>query len=210
MKTSMMASWHKYYALRTGKVAASPEGGGESESNLNELEPFRADVHHTKAETSSESSIHHLKQMQERTQRMLELSEEKLALAISTYDTVDRHIRRLDNDLLKNERSLHAGLRRELTESSDGTQVQQTPVPMDSDRFSPDGQLLTFWSGLISLSPLTCLAYLKEFMQKTKDEAMRAKRASPAADVIRDADIDVEPSEPRYCYCNRVSYGEVC
>ena len=88
----MMASWHKYYALRTGKVAASPEGGGESESNLNELEPFRADVHHTKAETSSESSIHHLKQMQERTQRMLELSEEKLALAISTYDLSLIHI----------------------------------------------------------------------------------------------------------------------
>ena len=47
-------------------------------------------------------------------------------------------------------------------------------------------------------------------MQKTKDEAMRSKRASPAADVIKVADIDVEPSEPRYCYCNRVSYGEVC
>ena len=121
---------------------------------------------------------------------------------LSAYDTVDRQIRRLDNDLLKNERSLYAGLRHEL-EGHDDT--LQTPVPKETDRFSPAGQLLTFWSGLVSLDPLVCLAYLQEHMQKQAPEP-----STPPTHALVPLDtIEADPSEPRYCYCDRFSYGDI-
>ena len=127
-----------------------------------------------RAESSDEAQRYaHLMRLRDTSQQSISLAEEKLALALSAYDTVDRQIRRLDNDLLKNERSLYAGLRHEL-EGHDDT--LQTPVPKETDRFSPAGQLLTFWSGLVSLDPLVCLAYLQEHMQKQAPEPSTPRR----------------------------------
>lgn len=30
------------------------------------------------------------------------------------------------------------------------------------------------------------------------------------AAVVLDSDIAIDPREPRYCYCDQISYGEVC
>lgn len=144
----------------------------------------------------------HLARLRDLSQQSISLAEEKLAMALSAYDTIDRQIRRLDNDLLKNERSLYAGLRHEL-EGHDDT--MHTPVPRETDRFSPAGQLLTFWSGLVSLDPLVCLAYLQEHMQK---QAPEPSTPDTHAVVPLDA-IEADPSEPRYCYCDRFSYGDM-
>ncbi|AXA52232.1 chromatin modification-related protein [Malassezia restricta] len=156
-----------------------------------------------RAESSDEAQRYaHLMRLRDTSQQSISLAEEKLALALSAYDTVDRQIRRLDNDLLKNERSLYAGLRHEL-EGHDDT--LQTPVPKETDRFSPAGQLLTFWSGLVSLDPLVCLAYLQEHMQKQAPEP-----STPPTHALVPLDtIEADPSEPRYCYCDRFSYGDM-
>ena len=175
------------------------------------------------SESSAATSKSHLLKIRDKSQLICSLAEEKLALALSAYDTVDRQIRRLDTDLLKNERSLYAGLRKDL-ESSNSMEfpTSNTPVPKDSDRFSPSGQLLTFWSALVSLDPLVCLEYLKEHMQSNREmphnvqghERPRdAKQSSPkksSDSSVPIEHIDADPSEPKYCYCQRVSYGEVC
>lgn len=160
----------------------------------------------------AEERIAHLRRIHSSSQSMVSIAEEKLALAGAAYDTVDRQIRRLDTDLLKTERSLHAGLRRELTNEDAGPSGTQS-LPLASDRFSPDGQLLTFWSGLVSLDPLTCLAYLREHLATELTALPKHKHtaheAAPPPDLLRPADADVDPSEPRYCYCDRVSFGEM-
>lgn len=161
-----------------------------------------------------------LLRMQDRYAYAASVADEKVALAMSAYDTVDRHIRRLDMDLLKNERSLYAGLRSEVQGTAADDAVRHgTPVPKETDRFSQDGQLLAFWSGLVGLEPLTCLAYLREHIQamhgmSAKNSATaaqasqtRAGSPEPAKSSVDPADVD--PSEPTYCYCDRVSFGEV-
>lgn len=147
--------------------------------------------------------LRQLQSIRSLTNQAISSSEEKLALALSAYDTVDRQIRRLDTDLLKNERSLYAGLRRDW---ESGEAAPYTPVPKDTDRFSLPGQLLTFWSGLISLDPLVCLAYLNEHIQKSEGAD---KVANESGGAVVPIEMDADPSEPRYCYCQRVSYGEV-
>lgn len=175
------------------------------------------------SELSAATCKSHLLKIRDKSQLICSLAEEKLALALSAYDTVDRQIRRLDIDLLKNERSLYAGLRKELESSNSmESSTSSTPVPKDSDRFSPSGQLLTFWSALISLDPLVCLEYLKEHMQSNRgiqhnvqghERPRDAKQSSPkksSDSSVPIEHIDADPSEPKYCYCQRVSYGEVC
>ncbi|WFD20580.1 hypothetical protein MCAP1_002827 [Malassezia caprae] len=116
---------------------------------------------------AASSRTSQLREIRDHTQKAVSLSEEKLALALSAYEVVDRQIRRLDMDLLKTEKSLCAALRQEMTDALQPSSSNRVhvPVPKETDRFSPEGQLLTFWSGLISLDPLTCLAYLREFLQ---------------------------------------------
>jgi len=162
-----------------------------------------------------------LRTIRDQSQQVVSLSEEKLALALSAYDIVDRQIRRLDIDLLKTEKSLCAALRQEMADALDPSPSSSNrvhvPVPKETDRFSQEGQLLTFWSGLISLDPLTCLAYLREFLQSdTSEHAGKKKRKTSekqgetTSNFEPSGPIDYDPSEPTYCYCDRVSFGEVC
>lgn len=199
--------WKQYCASRNCGPLASSSAEPDPIKKEEEGAPSAASERHAQ-----------LAQIYAASQSAVSMGEEKLALAVAAYDTIDRHIRRLDIDLLKNERSLHAGLRKELTDDtpSEGT----APLPLASDRFSPEGQHLTFWSGLVSLDPLTCLAYLKEHLAtelaaleaqpKRGHKRTASQQATPdAAGIARIAEADIDPSEPRYCYCNRVSYGEM-
>ncbi|WFD28448.1 hypothetical protein MNAN1_003459 [Malassezia nana] len=156
--------------------------------------------------------------IRDHTQQVVSLAEEKLALALSAYDLVDRQIRRLDTDLLKIEKSLCAQLRKEQMDAlHPGSSSDYTPVPSEDDRISPQGQELSFWSGLISLDPLTCLGYLREHLQTNAAEPVGKKRKNSAHEKEKEAPsalkppvpMDYDPSEPRYCYCDCVSYGEV-
>lgn len=154
-------------------------------------------------------------------------AEERLALATSLYDVVDRHIRRLDADLQKSENSLYKGLRQEIEAEQASHGGRHSKAARVSDRLAPEGQLLPFWSSLVAMEPRVCLEYLKEYLVLPSDASQAAalqaslkkpgrKSKRPAAEnseadaeAMRVVALDVDPSEPRYCYCNGVSYGEV-
>lgn len=227
-KTEIDVLWKQYCAARhCGPLAAEAHAEVKQETHGDEsgaASSAASGAAGNTASTSDAAAERHdlLLRLSARAQSTVSIGDEKLALAVAAYDSVDRHIRRLDADLLKNERSLHAGLREELAgkPANDGT---TTALPLASDRFSPDGQLLTFWSGLVHLDTLTCLAYLKEHLAKEAAAAdarpakgrhkrtasqQSASHAEPAG-MTRFAETEVDPSEPRYCYCDRVSYGEM-
>ena len=64
---------------------------------------------HSVSSTSSASGKQQLRAMRRAADASIDDAEERLALATSLYDVVDRHIRRLDADLQKNEDSLYKG-----------------------------------------------------------------------------------------------------
>ena len=217
--------WEQYCAGRAGSSQAeAPETSSAAEEHIKEESMDT----HSVSSTSSASGKQQLRAMRRAADASIDDAEERLALATSLYDVVDRHIRRLDADLQKNEDSLYKGLRQEIEAEQTSGGGRHSKAPWISDRLAPEGQLLPFWSSLVAMDPRVCLEYLKEYLVIPSDasqaEALQAsvkkkpgrKPKRPAgedsaadAEAMRAAALDVDPSEPRYCYCNGVSYGEV-
>ncbi|KAK4514692.1 uncharacterized protein ATC70_002294 [Mucor velutinosus] len=125
----------------------------------------------------------------------LKKGEEKLALAKSTYDTVDRHCTRLDNDLQKIEDEQLIGPGRTAAVS------HSTPAKRDI-------------SSLEDATPRKQTGRKKS--RKTQAEKKADENAFSQEDAIQQAqaaaslsDLPIDPNEPLYCYCSQVSFGEM-
>lgn len=110
----------------------------------------------------------------------LTLAEEKVFLAVQTYDLVDNHIQRLDKDLKKFEEEL-----RRDREAAGGGLVSAEPrlegAIRSGGRDGGDG---------------------------TKFGRRKGGQTIPS-NVNMELDLPVDPNEPTYCYCGQVSYGEM-
>eukprot|EP01114_Cavostelium_apophysatum_P020858 TRINITY_DN7109_c0_g1_i1.p1 TRINITY_DN7109_c0_g1~~TRINITY_DN7109_c0_g1_i1.p1 ORF type:complete len:221 (+),score=39.82 TRINITY_DN7109_c0_g1_i1:204-866(+) len=105
----------------------------------------------------------------------LELGDEKVALAVQTYELVDKHIRRLDMDLKKFEAELE----------QQGTPVVATPIKEHK-------------------------AVEKKAVDSKTPQKKNGTAADPSARVLNvDIDMPIDPNEPTYCICSRVSFGEM-
>ncbi|GAN07485.1 conserved hypothetical protein [Mucor ambiguus] len=125
----------------------------------------------------------------------LKKGEEKLALAKSTYDTVDRHCTRLDNDLQKIEDEQLIGPGR--------TAAVSHPTPAKRDV-----------SSIEEAAPRKQTSRKKS--RKTQAEKKAAENTFSQEDAIQQAqaaaslsDLPIDPNEPLYCYCSQVSFGEM-
>ncbi|CEP15863.1 hypothetical protein [Parasitella parasitica] len=125
----------------------------------------------------------------------LKKGEEKLALAKSTYDTVDRHCSRLDNDLQKIEDEQIIGPGRTASISF------STPAKRDASAME-DAALKKQAS--------------RKRSRKAQTESMTDENAFSQEDAIHEAqaaaslsDLPIDPNEPLYCYCSQVSFGEM-
>ncbi|KAI8639599.1 hypothetical protein BD408DRAFT_421222 [Parasitella parasitica] len=125
----------------------------------------------------------------------LKKGEEKLALAKSTYDTVDRHCTRLDNDLQKIEDEQLIGPGRTASIS------QSTPAKRDA-------------SAMEDMPPKRQTGRKKS--RKTHTDNRADENTFSQEDAIQEAqaaaslsDLPIDPNEPLYCYCSQVSFGEM-
>lgn len=112
-------------------------------------------------------------------------------LFIFPPDQVDRHIQRLDADLAANEDSLVIGLRDGTLPSHDAPSLslKEAPGPTTSRAAIALGELPPY-SG---------------------DESAQIARGKGAGlgKTGGKVGMSVDPNEPRYCFCNRVSFGEM-
>ncbi|KAM0786950.1 hypothetical protein ACM66B_002370 [Microbotryomycetes sp. NB124-2] len=143
----------------------------------------------------------------------LRAGEDKVSLALRLYETVDRHIQRLDMDLAKCEDNLLMGLR-------DGTQPSHDAP--SAARKSPPGP--TTSRGAIALGEKdaysTVVAEDEEESKKSRKERKLMKKPPPGGERRKDdqqrfdhatlhGQMPIDPAEPLYCLCNRVSFGEM-
>ncbi|GMJ08300.1 INHIBITOR OF GROWTH 1, ARABIDOPSIS THALIANA INHIBITOR OF GROWTH 1 [Hibiscus trionum] len=119
----------------------------------------------------------------------IRIADEKVALAIQTYDLVDSHIQKLDQYLKMSDEEL----RRERENAA-------APAP------SPDS---TTKSGRSSQSGRG--GRKKTRMATAATAAAAATEVAAAAENPTGIELDlpVDPNEPTYCLCNQVSYGEM-
>ncbi|KAE8685590.1 PHD finger protein ING1 [Hibiscus syriacus] len=117
----------------------------------------------------------------------IRIADEKVALAIQTYDLVDSHIQQLDQYLKMSDE--------ELRRERENVAATAAPAP------SPDG---TTKSGRPSQSG-------RGGRKKTRRAAAAATEVAAAAEnpIGMELDLPVDPNEPTYCMCNQVSYGEM-
>lgn len=122
------------------------------------------------------------------------LGDEKVSLAAQTYEMVDKHIRRLDQDLKKFEHEIEMQ-RKQITQqlpsqsplTSLGHGTKFNPVPQDNDTMTNQekkniqrpGRPRKFQD-----------SFTKEIMPKSFE-------------------MPIDPNEPTYCICNRVSFGDM-
>lgn len=117
----------------------------------------------------------------------VKLSQEKISLAESAYNSVDQHVRDLDAKL----REYEAYLRRE-GQWPEG--VYGVASPAEDMGTSPVRAPLATGSSVRSTNKLL-------------SRANRKTNEATTLNVMDDMPID--PNEPRYCYCQNVSYGQM-
>ncbi|XP_061110749.1 inhibitor of growth protein 4-like isoform X2 [Conger conger] len=153
---------------------------------------------------SSEQKLSLLRQIQQSYGKCKEFGDDKIQLAMQTYEMVDKHIRRLDTDLARFE----ADLKEKQLESTDydsasskgnkesralkDKKVARTRSKVknsDDDSNPKNGQ------------KKVKLLHTAEFTAPT----VNFGNVHPS-DVL---DMPVDPNEPTYCLCHQVSYGEM-
>ncbi|KAG1449689.1 hypothetical protein G6F56_008571 [Rhizopus delemar] len=141
----------------------------------------------------------------------LKRGEEKVALAKSTFDTIDRHCNRLDADLVKVEEEQALGSiritnlpgqcpsARNLKSGSTIREPKRTEIKVEKKI----RKRKTMKDTDESSSPARTQSKLLKTTEKTKtNKGGRSKTVVPH-------DMPIDPNEPLYCYCQQVSFGEM-
>ncbi|NWU16627.1 ING5 protein, partial [Cephalopterus ornatus] len=142
-----------------------------------------------------EERVEHLKKIQSAYSKCKEYSDDKVQLAMQTYEMVDKHIRRLDADLARFEADLKDKL-----EGSD---------------FEPPGSR-SLKKGRSQKDKRSSRGRGRRTSEEDTPKKKKLKGGgSEFADTILSVhpsdvlDMPVDPNEPTYCLCHQVSYGEM-
>jgi hypothetical protein len=135
------------------------------------------------------------------------LSDDKVQLAMQTYEMVDKHIRRLDTELTKFDNDL-----KEKHISSKSAEICAVEEVKKKGRRADKTKLTGF-------NPKNVIKNESEKGRKKQDiktdstllANASVSSALPALMANADLGLDmaVDPNEPTYCLCHQVSYGEM-
>ncbi|MBA0767043.1 hypothetical protein Gotri_016008, partial [Gossypium trilobum] len=146
----------------------------------------------------------------------IRIADEKVALAIQTYDLVDSHIQQLDQYLKMSDEELRRGI---------VTNARGCGFECTEAHYPP-----IYWLGMerenaATASPVpspnstTKSGRSNESGRGGRKKTRLATAAAAAATEVAAAaaenptgmelDLPVDPNEPTYCLCNQVSYGEM-
>ncbi|XP_029563041.1 inhibitor of growth protein 5a isoform X1 [Salmo trutta] len=145
---------------------------------------------------ATEQRVEHLQKIQSAYSKCKEFSDDKVQLAMQTYEMVDKHIRRLDADLARFENELKEKLEVSGYDSPEGRGLKKGEGRGLREKRGPKGR------GRKSSdedSP-------KKKKLKNSPELSDALLPMQPSDVL---DMPVDPNEPTYCLCHQVSYGEM-
>jgi len=147
-------------------------------------------------ENADEPSEEEMQQIRGKYQKCLEYADERVAIAVQTYELVDKHIRRLDSDLKKFEIELEAA----------GTPAPAGATPVAADPL-PSHKKERDRSRKEKAHEQPPAPAVKPKKQKTE---IGIPIGIPEARLLHvDLDMPIDPNEPTYCICNRVSFGEM-
>ncbi|XP_053895877.1 inhibitor of growth protein 5 isoform X1 [Malaclemys terrapin pileata] len=165
-----------------------------TEDKKAEIDSLAAEYISTVKHLLPEQRVEYLQKIQNAYCKCKEYSDDKVQLAMQTYEMVDKHIRRLDADLARFEADLKDKLEGSDFESPGGRGLKKGRSQKDKRGSRGRGRRTS-----------------EEDTPKKK----KLKGGSEFADTILSVhpsdvlDMPVDPNEPTYCLCHQVSYGEM-
>lgn len=145
-----------------------------------------------------------LRQIQQSYSKCKEFGDDKVQLAMQTYEMVDKHIRRLDTDLARFE----ADLKEKQIESTDYDSTSSKGKKGDSRQ--KEKKAAKTRSKVKSSdedgSPKSAQKKVKLLQPGEFNSPSSNFGNVHPSDVL---DMPVDPNEPTYCLCHQVSYGEM-
>ncbi|EDW46037.1 inhibitor of growth protein 5 isoform X2 [Drosophila sechellia] len=152
-----------------------------------------------------------------------EYSDDKVQLAIQTYELVDKQIRRLDNDLARFEgeiqekasstraKSEEVVAKKGRKKTKDSKTTGKKKKSASSDEETGRGNNQSNANSSVNSSSNAGQGSKKKKSKKTVEVDDSEKEschtaATHPSDVM---DMPVDPNEPTYCLCHQVSYGEM-
>ncbi|KAJ1062204.1 hypothetical protein K5549_008546 [Capra hircus] len=152
---------------------------------------------------SSEEKLALLRQIQEAYGKCKEFGDDKVQLAMQTYEMVDKHIRRLDTDLARFE----ADLKEKQIESSDYDSSSSKGKKSRTQKEKKAARARSKGKNSDEEAPKAAQKKLK-LVRTSPEYGMPSVTFGSVhpSDVL---DMPVDPNEPTYCLCHQVSYGEM-
>jgi len=136
-----------------------------------------------------------LHKIREDFQKAAEYGDEKVNLAVQTYELVDKQIRRLDADLKKFEAELEQD-RKGKKDGSKNSKISKVTTKQEKPK---------------ARRKSTATATAATVAPAVPGPSMTGTDVIPPDARVLNVDIDmpIDPNEPTYCICNRVSFGEM-
>ncbi|KAK2716870.1 hypothetical protein QYM36_007125 [Artemia franciscana] len=148
-----------------------------------------------------------IEKIQKQYGKARELGDDKVQLAIQTYELVDKHIRKLDSDLARFESEIKD--RAKANKKEEEVPVTQKGRKKTADREKKKKGRVSRAEAMSEDEELIPISQKKKGKKGgTAAAAVDGVALSLAhpADVL---DMPVDPNEPTYCLCHQVSYGEM-
>jgi len=142
---------------------------------------------------TSKDRKEHFEKIEELFAKSREYGDDKVQLAVQTYEMVDKHIRRLDSDLARFEEELKLQRQQQQQQSSEEDGKKDKSRKRKSEK------------GVSSSKK-------KKSKNNDAEEQLAMTSATPLITMATDMnvlDMPVDPNEPTYCLCQQVSYGEM-
>ncbi|XP_030072858.1 inhibitor of growth protein 5 [Microcaecilia unicolor] len=165
-----------------------------TEDKKAEIDSLAAQYIATVQSLSPEQRVEHLQWIQSAYSKCKEYSDDKVQLAMQTYEMVDKHIRRLDADLARFEADLKEKLECSDFETAEARSLKKGRGQKEKRRSRGRGRRVSEED-----TPK------KKKLKGGADFAETVLAVHPS-DVL---DMPVDPNEPTYCLCHQVSYGEM-
>ncbi|PVD37091.1 hypothetical protein C0Q70_04084 [Pomacea canaliculata] len=164
---------------------------------IQEVDRLAGDYLHKVRSLSSEKRRQQLGTIQQLFSKGREYGDDKVQLAMQTYELVDKHIRKLDADLARFE----ADLKDKNSGNHDSTETSGKKKN-EKDKKKRKSQKDDFEDEIPKRKK-------KKGQTQPQEEAPLpafTHLMSHPSDVL---DMPVDPNEPTYCLCHQVSYGEM-
>ncbi|CAG8434261.1 3256_t:CDS:2 [Diversispora eburnea] len=182
-----------------------------AQEELDKVGEFSMQFLDTVGDLTPEQRVEQLKKLGDLLSSTSKYAEEKVSLATSTYDTVDRHIRRLDDDLQKFEDEQMTGPGRINATTTNVTNITNTNnsnnIAITGSNNSNRGG-----GGEELQHQLPNRKQIIKSERGDKKDSKNEKRNNgepPTKKHTQSVDMPIDPNEPIYCYCKQVSYGEM-